>query len=390
MQKLWTRYFFISLIISLAIMTGHYMLITSLPAFLASIGGSAADAGVLGGVFTLAALVSRPFLGKAIDARGRRIVLISGSIVILLASAVYPFLAVIPLLVILRVFHGFGFSAFTTALNTAMADIVPSQRLSEGLSYIGIAGTIATAFGPVIGLGLAGRSFGIFFATLALLSLAGIGGSGLMNYENRVRCEQTRPSGQGKLFEKSALRCSIVLLLMCLPLDAVMIFISSYGAERGFSQIHLFFPVHAIAMLLSRLTLGRLADRIGPNFILLPSMAMGIFSFILLAFARTDTMMIIASFVFGIPMGIAFTILHAILIRTSPRDSLGAANATMMAFADIGFGVGSIVMGLAIEHFGFTVFFLLGAACFLLSVLSYIYLLWNRPLQNTVALAAAE
>lgn len=377
MQKLWTRHFLTAFLISLSVMLGHYTLITSLPAFLTSIGGSAADAGLLSGVFTIASLISRPFLGKMVDHRGRRVVLVSGAVVILLATAIYPFLAIVPLLVILRIFHGCGHSAFTTALNTAVADIVPRSRLSEGLAYIGIAGTIATAFGPFISLGLAARSFTVFFTVLALLGLFSLGGAGLMNYEKDLPA-RSGSSVKGKLFEKSALPVAIVFLLMALPLDAMMIFIANYGAERGFQQIGLFYPVHALAMVLSRVLLGRLVDRSGPNRIMLLAMLLGVFSLAFLAFAQTDGPMLIAAFIFGIPMGISTTILQAILVRTSPKESLGAANATMMAFSDIGFGLGAIIMGYLIEFFGFKIFFLLAAGCFLLSLLAYIALLWGK------------
>jgi MFS family permease len=377
MQKLWSRHFIIAFLISLSVMLGHYMLTTSLPAFLTGIGGSATDAGLLGGVFTLASLLSRPFVGKIIDRRGRRVVLVAGVVIILLSTVIYPFLAIVPLLILLRIFHGCGYSASTTALNTAVADIVPRSRLSEGVAYIGIAGTIATAFGPFIGLGLAAQSFSAFFTVLALLGLFSLGGAGLMNYE-KVLPAGPGQSVKGKLFEKSALPVAIVYLIMALPLEAMMIFIAGYGTERGFQQISLFYPVHALAMVLSRLLLGRLVDRTGPNRIMLSAMLLGVFSLAFLAFAKTDGRMIIAAFIFGIPMGISITILQAILVRTSPHESLGAANATMMAFADIGFGLGAIIMGYVIEFFGFKVFFLLAAGCFSISLLAYIALLWIK------------
>jgi MFS family permease len=376
--RLWTKFYIIILIISLSVTLSHYMLITSMADYLAGIGGSAADAGILGGAFTLAALLSRPFIGKILDSRGRRVVLIGGSAIILAASAAYPLLTIIPLLVLLRMFHGIGYSSFTTSSNTIVADIVPATRLSEGLAFAGIGGTIATATGPVLGIYLAGKSYGLFFTVLAALGLVTLAGSFLVKYEKREPSVAKGPQVRGKLYEKSAMRCSIVILLMSLPLDAVMIFISTYGAERGMQHTNLFFPVHATAMLLSRLTLGRLADRVGPNRILLSSLVLEIAAFVMLAYARTDTVMILAAFIFGIPLGISFTIMQAILIRTSPRDSLGAANATFLAFADIGFGLGSIVMGYSIQYLGFTAFFLIGGVCILLSMVAYLFLIWSK------------
>jgi MFS family permease len=371
------------------IMTGQFMLTTSLPAYTIHIGGTAADAGILAGVFTLAALICRPFLGKLLDSRGRQIVIMIGTAILILSALLYPLMTIIPLLILIRFIHGSGYSAFTTSIGTIVADILPTKRLSEGIAYIGIAGTIATAIGPVLGLYLAGRDFILLFAVLAVLGIIGLIGSSQLNYEKRRQTVASATPKRGKLFEKSALRCALVALCMSLPLDAVMIFIATYGLERGIKSIGLFFPVHAAAMLLSRLLLGRVVDKIGPNRVFFPSMLLGVFAFVMLAFAQSDAVMLVAAFIFGIPIGIAYTIVNAILIRLSPPDSLGAANATFMAFSDIGFGMGSILMGFAIQQFGFTIFFLIAAGCFALAVIVYMALLWSKVRQHHEAGKAA-
>ena len=384
MNRLWTKSFFIMLVISFAAYVGHYMLLTSLSDYTLSIGGSAAEAGIVSGAFIMAALIFRPFLGSLLDSRGRRVVLIAGTAVMLAAASIYPLITVVPLLILVRFINGSGFSAFSTASGTIVADIVPARRLNEGLSYVSVAGTIATALGPMIGFYLAKDNFGLFFLVVAVVSLIALIGSFVVNYEKTLQRQKTGKTG-GRLFARSALRCAITVLFMNLPLDAIMIFLAGYGAERSMKQIGLFFTVHAAAMLLAKLTLGRYADRIGPNRIFIPVMVIGILSMIILAYAQTDAVMLIAAFIFGIPMGITTTILNSIIIRSTPADRLGAANATFMAFADIGSGLGAMILGFAIQYFSFTAFFLIAAACFALSVLSYLVLVWQKAHQQHIS-----
>lgn len=378
MSRLWSKSFIIVLAISLMAYLGHFMLLTSLSDFALSIGGSAADAGIVSFAFTLAALLFRPLFGKLLDARGRRIVLIIGMLILSLTAVLYPLLAVIPVLILIRFANGAGFSAFSTASGTIVADIVPVARLNAGISTIGIAGTVSTALGPMLGLYLARQGFGYFFAAVAAISAVALFLAFFVDYEKKSLTTVTAGRIRGKFFERKALGCAITILLMYLPLDAIMIFVANYGASRKMELIGLFFTVHAVAMFLAKLFLGMVADRIGPNRVYLPAMILGILAMIMLAYAQTDTAMLIASFIFGIPMGIVTTIINTILIRTSPKESLGAANATFMAFGDIGSGIGAAVLGFAIQRFGFTAFFMIAGACFLLSVIAYMLLLWKK------------
>jgi len=378
MSRLWSKSFIIVLAISLLAYLGHFMLLTSLSDFALSIGGTAADAGVVSFAFTLAALLFRPLFGKLLDARGRRIVLIIGMLVLSVTAVLYPVLAILPMLILIRFANGAGFSAFSTSSGTIIADIVPAGRLNAGISYIGIAGTVSTALGPMLGLYLARQGFSYFFLAVASISVIALLLAFFVDYEKKRQISANVGRARGKLFERKALGCAVTILLMYLPLDAIMIFVANYGASRKMELIGFFFTVHAVAMFLAKLFLGKLADRIGPNRVYLPAMILGIFAMIMLAFAQTDTAMLVASFVFGIPMGIVTTIINTILIRTSPKESLGAANATFMAFGDIGSGIGAAVLGFAIQRFGFTAFFLIAGACFLMSVIAYILLLWKK------------
>lgn len=381
MSRLWSKSFILILVISLTAYLGHFMLLTSLSDFTLSIGGTAADAGLVSFAFTLAALLFRPIFGKLLDARGRRIVLIIGMLVISAAAILYPLLAIVPMLILIRFANGAGFSAFSTSSGTIIADIVPAGRLNAGIGYVGIAGTISTALGPMLGLYLAKQGFGQFFLAVAAISVAALLLALFVDYEKKARATAVPGRIRGKLFEKKALGCAITVLLMNLPLDAIMIFVASYGSTRKMSLIGLFFTVHAVAMFLAKLILGPVADRLGPNRIFLPSMALGVISMIMLAYAQTDIAMLIASFIFGIPMGIATTIINTVLIRTSPKQSIGAANATFMAFGDIGSGLGAVILGFVIQRFGFTVFFIIAGACFTLSVGAYMIMLWKKAHQ---------
>lgn len=402
--RLWTRFFVLLLAIDLVAYNAHFMLLTALPTFVASNGGTTGEAGVLAGAFTFAALGFRPLAGKFLDERGRRLVLVLGAAVLTACSALYPFLTVFALLLLLRVFHGIGYGAFTTATGTVLADLAPPSRLTEAIGYLGVAGTVSTAAGPVLGLWLLGVDARLLFAVLAASGIVVAGMSLLLTYERSgaypphaaaaaSESPAVLPAGsaapapgegavrparlRGRLFEPSALWIALVSFVTCLPLDAIMMYVATYGEKRGFAHIGLFFPVHAVGMGLTYLLLGRIVDRVGPKRLYLPSFALVPITYAMLAAAQDEITVAVAAFVFGIGLGLSGAVLRDLLIRLSPRSSLGAANATYMTAADLGFGAGSILFGFLLQATDFTAFFLAALATAVLS--AGLYLAFVRP-----------
>jgi MFS family permease len=412
---LWTRFFVLLLVINLVVYNAHYMLLTSLPTFIAGIGGTSGAAGVLAGVFTFAALGFRPLAGKFLDERGRRVVLIAAAAVLTACSMLYPFLSAFALLLILRVIHGAGYGAFTTATGTVLADLAPDVRLTEAIGYLGIAGTFSTAAGPVLGLYFLGVNAHLLFGALAGSGLLIAGMSMLLTYErqagaarlgssqivpiselpallpataSRERTEAAAGGRRGRLFEPSARWVALVSFFGSFPLDAIMMYIATYGKDRNFVHISMFFPVHAVGMILTYLFLGRIVDRIGPKRVFLPSISLVLLTYVMLAAARNEITVAAAAFIFGIGIGLQSAVLRDFVIRLSPKASLGAANATFMTASDLGFGIGSVVLGFVLQGAGFTVFFLVSFVAAAVSGGVYLACLCRQLTQHEAKQAA--
>jgi MFS family permease len=183
--------------------------------------------------------------------------------------------------------------------------------------------------------------------------------------------------GKGRLFEPSALWIALVSFFSFFPLDAIMMYIATYGKDRGFAHISLFFPVHAVGMILTYLFLGRIADHVGAKRLFLSSLALVLLTYVMLAAAKDEIMVAVAAFIFGIGLGLESALLRDFLIRLSPKASLGAANATYMTASDLGYGSGSVVLGFVLQGAGFTVFFLVSLVATALAV--GVYLAYVRP-----------
>ena len=395
-EVLWSAPFILILGISLFVSTGHYMLMSTLPLYAVKLSGNRNMAGLMVTILALSALVFRPYFGNLMDKRGRKLVLVVGASLLMTTALLYNFIAVLPLLFIIRFVQGSGFSAHTTSSGTIVADILPSSRLSEGIGYFGIANTVATAIGPFLGLyGVERFGYKTLFLWVFSLSLLSFFSTLFVNYEKSKSVdlpsgepvssrlaspamEKPETARQQSFIEASSVRPSLIMFFIALTFGAIITYIPSLGISRKIDNIGIFFTIYACAVLVSRTFTGRLADKGGFTRVLLPGMASLCLSLMVLAFAYSLPAIIIAGALYGFGYGTCYPIANSIVIRLCPRERRGAATATIFAAMDLGIGVGAYLWGWVAGASGYTTVFLLASACVLASFLVYITMVFKR------------
>src|SRR3989337_3715618 len=106
-KKLFTTNFILTSLSTFAIFTSFYFLLVTLPKYiLDELQGSESEIGLIIGVFTITAVLLRPFIGQEVDRRGRKVVLIAGLVVFLLSMLIYNYTRSVEELLMLRVLQG--------------------------------------------------------------------------------------------------------------------------------------------------------------------------------------------------------------------------------------------------------------------------------------------
>lgn len=346
--QIWNKTFFLILVVSFLMFLSMYMLLPTLPLYALTIGGNATVAGTIVGVFTLSAVLVRPWFGNLLDLRGRKVILIIGAGIFLVSALAYNLAFSIITLLTIRVVHGIGWGASTTATATMASDVIPAVRRAEGMGYYGLASTLAMAFGPALGLYLVKfSSYTVLFTGAAILAILGLTGSFFINYEiprknkDEVRIQPLK----GVILEKTAIPASLVLFFITLTYGGIITFLPSYADYRGVENIGLFFTVYALVLLFSRPIIGKLADRYGVRAFLVPGILLIALALLLLVKASSLPMFLLVSVVYGLGFGTVQPILNALVISLSPPERRGAANATFAVAMDLGIGVGAVVLG---------------------------------------------
>ena len=172
-EKIWTKDFVLVCLANFFIFLGFQMTLPTLPLFIKELGGSDQLIGVIVGVFTFSALLFRPYAGHALETKGRQFVYMLGLSIFVLSVGSFAFITSIGFLILMRIVQGIGWGFSTTATGTIATDLIPPRRRGEGMGYFGLSGNLALAFGPALGLTLAGV---ISFTSLFLICA----GSGLV------------------------------------------------------------------------------------------------------------------------------------------------------------------------------------------------------------------
>lgn len=337
-----------------------YLLLPTLPQFVAGLGGSVSQIGLVTGAMTLASVVIRPWFGRLSDSVGRKRVMAVGAAAFALLFLPYMLLEAIFPLFFVRIIHGVAHGAYLAAVFAYVADLAPPERRGEVMGVFGVANVVAMAAFPAAGAAIiaATDNYRLLF-TLSLVSagLAALAACGV---------SERRPQGArgpAKLLDvarqPAVLAASLTFFCAATVYGAVISFLPVYAPQQGITNVGLFFSMYAVFTLISRLAAGKLSDRYGRRVVVLPFMALLAVATFLLSRLNGVPLLCLTGACFGLGFGAFMPALNAFVVdHTRPGDRAGAL-AFFTSFMDIGITTGAIVLGAAGDLWGYSLMFAL-------------------------------
>ena len=365
-----------------------WALFVHFPGFLDDLGASEVIIGLIVGFAAVASIVVRPWVGRAMDRRGRRPLIIAGNVLNVATLLVY--LAITRIdgwIYVLRIVHGLSEAILFTVLFTFAADWVPARRRTQGLALFGVAGMLPIAFGGLLGDFILNRSdFDAFFLTAAGFALASLVFSLGLHDAPHVA---DQPPARG--FVESITGIHLLPLwwitfVFSFVLTAYFTFLKTFVDETGIGSVGLFFAFYAGTAILLRLTLGWVPDRVGPKRALTPAMLFLASGLVVLSGATNSAAVAMAGFLCGIGHGYTFPILYALTVTRARVAERGAAMAVYTGLFDAGTLVGGPILGVMIRWFSYDAMFL-SAAAFVIVGLG-LFAFWDREALEPAAVPA--
>ncbi|MGG0664407.1 MFS transporter [Viridibacillus arvi] len=384
-QRIFSKPFIFLFISNFLVFIGFDMLLPILPAYLLSINASTIQVGLVTTLFTIGAVLIRPFVGYYLIDNQRKSLAIGASAALMIITMLYPFLNFVWLFLLLRIFHGAAWGVSTTANSTMVVDLIPKSRLGEGMGYFSISTTVGAIISPSIGI-LIYESFSfdvLIWSSVVLSLLAVIALQFVKAAPTTVKREKQPFRFLDMIFEREVWFPALLTVITTLGFGAVITFLVLFGKQKGIDHIFLFFLINATVATLIRPFTGKWYDKKGPWSIIIVSAMLGFLSLVMLSYASNDIGLIIAAILFGAGYGTVMPCLQTWTVQKVSEEKSGAANATFFSSFDVGVGVSAFVLGILAEWISLEMIFRIVSLSFIVvAVLVYKDYLNEKKLKN--------
>lgn len=340
-----------------------YYFLLALPGYLKQVGATELGIGLLVGTASAAAIGIRPPLGRFMDTRGRRSVLLAGGALATLASASYFLVSGFgPFVFALRVVHGISEAMLFAALFAFASDIVPESRRIEGIALFGVSGLVPMAIGSALSDVIIQRGgyqpvFALATATALLGTLA------TLPLVDVPREAGEPPRGVwASVTQRDLVPLWVCGLAFATSLAAPFAFMKTYASTHANGDVAPFFSAYGIAATLVRVFFGRAPDRLGPKRVLYPAMLAFVAGLFALLLGERPHVMELSGFLCGIGHGFVFPIILGLVVTRARERERGAALSVFTALFDLGNVIGGPLLGVVVRTQGYGVMFATAAA----------------------------
>lgn len=363
------------------------MIILELPAYLTSLGG-AEYKGLIISLFTVTALLSRPFSGKLADRYGRIPVILFGSSVCFICGFLYPLLSSVAGFLFIRLIHGFSTGFTPTGQSAYLSDVIPAQRRGEAMGLLGTAGSLGMAIGPVIG-GIIVKYFptNFLFYSSALLALTSMiilrGVKETLPVRNRFSVTMLKVDWHD-LFEFKVWIPCVVMVLCSFAYGTMLTIIPDFSDHINVGNKGVLFAFFTVASLAVRLFAGKASDRHGRRNVLVVATTLIALSMAWIGFSDSPVDLMIGMTIYGFGQGMAAPTLLAWATDLSDEHHKGRGLASLYIAMEMGIGTGALISAwiFANDPLNFARTFL---TCSILAILAFIFLIFLKSFKRNIA-----
>ncbi|MEE4354558.1 MAG: MFS transporter [Desulfatiglans sp.] len=305
--------------------------------------------GLVMGIFSTAAVLSRPFLGKLVGLKGESWVMSSGLALNMGVCLAYNLIEEFgPAMLAVRTLHGIGFSAFISGGFSLAAKVFPPAKRGEAFSVLGacLMGTVALA--PPFGEFLVGRwGFGSLYITASgSLLLAWVCLRIVKEHLKESTYEHTKTPVKylGLLKDRAFCLLLISTIIFAHCQATVPNFLALLAAGKGGNSGR-FFMFSYFTAILFLLAMGRFIDRFGMRLFLVvayPFFLLGIF---LIPSSLPSFYFLFPAVLYGAGIGLLFPAHNAAAAGHGNEMQKPAYMSLFTAVYDAGFITGGVVSG---------------------------------------------
>ncbi|MEM3563961.1 MAG: MFS transporter [Candidatus Jordarchaeaceae archaeon] len=347
---------------------GYGIVVPFLPQYALSLGASDLDLGIIFSSYALVQLVTAVPFGLMSDRYGRRWFMISGMLLLGVASLVYPLARSVLMISACRAVQGLAASATWSSAIALVADTFPGRDKGEKLGIAtGVSGMGGIA-GPMVGGFLSDINFIYPFLLIAVLSLATFI---YMFFRLKIpRKEKIVEAPSYVETVKKALGIRNILIIIVINVLTTIFWgfieplMPPYLSGRfslSATQIGLIFGGASLSYAVCQPFVGRLSDRYGRKIFIVSGMALLAGVTLVIPFCGDPVSLTVVMMVSASIGALAFTPLTPLAIESLQDQNIEAYATVNSLFGIafyIGYSSGPLIGALISSYFGFeSIFF---------------------------------
>lgn len=309
-----------------------------------SLGGGAFEIGLAVGAPSITGAILRPLGGRWADRHGSRPMVLIGAVV--MTAGVAPALITsYSALLVSRLLIGGAEAVMMSATVVWLLRLAGPEHRGRSLGHIGLANYAGLTLGPLlVSLFDADHHVGRLWVMAAVLPLLGAGAVLLSGSVPLPTVERHEQQSTWRMVVHTG-RSGVGLLLVNIGYVAVLSFGATVVVTHGVAVGAAIVPVFAAGVMVSRVALGSLPDRLGAPLVLAVAAAVEGAGLCVFATAGTTVGVIVSLVVLSIGQGLAVPALGVLAIGGVPDQQQGAAAGAFFAWFDGGVGLGGPLVG---------------------------------------------
>lgn len=352
------------------------LLVPELSDYITSLGGEDYKGATIG-LFTIAALLSRPISGKLADVIGRLPVMIFGGAVCVVMSILYPLFTTVFGFLVLRFLHGMSTGFMPTGTVAYLADIIPKDRRGEAMGLIGIMNNLGMMSGYAVSgyvvqyLGLTNMFW--LSGAIAFLSVAIVIGME-ESLPNAVKLKAVHFKLKIEdLWDSRAKEPAILMMLTVTMFGAIITLIPDYSKGLGILNKGLFISIMTVTTILTRLFTSKMSDVRGRIFSCKIGTSFWVLGAVLLIFRQIE-LFYLSAVLCGFASGTNSPALFAWAVDVANGERAGRAMATLFIALEAGITIGAFASAFIYDnHFENFTFVFLAIAALNVGALAYLF-----------------
>lgn len=350
-ERLWGFGYIMVLLVSLLSAFSFYTNQTILSKYLTGdLNVPMAVAGSIVGLFSLTSLFCRPLCGVMADRLNKKVLLLVSNLFMAVGLIGFAYLRSVPMLVFMRILNGIGFAIGSTVQVALCTAFIPKSRMGEGVGYMGLSMVLGSAVAPGLGISIANaigmKAVFLVSAAMPLLGCVLL----LMVQDNTGRSAEKKRIRLSDVLEWKAWAFSLCGGMFSFINGIINAYIVLFAEARNLGDIALYFTVYALCLFVIRPLSGKLTDRKGLRFTVLPAMLLTALSMVVLCNSTSLAMVILSGVLRAIGQGSAQPSLQAGCINYIGKDRAGVATSTYYLCGDIGQGFGPMLGGMMLTY----------------------------------------